>query len=303
MPSNAFAIGLDIGGTKIAGGLLTPEGTLGAEEVCLTPPDYEAFLKACCAIVHALEREAGAPCSVGVGIAGWIDPVGGHVHATNLPFLKGRPLRDDLSVRLNRRVPLANDANCMALAEASDGAGQGYDSVLGLILGTGVGAGFVHHRHIFAGANGLAGEIGHLPLPFRGAEDGPSTPCVCGQRDCIESLASGPALARLSEFMTGQKADAQTLAALADSGDPEALRVLDRYFDVVAKATVSALLAYDPDVIVVGGGLSALSNLYTEVPKRWKKYAALSACTTKFVPARHGPRSGVRGAAWLGRSA
>lgn len=294
-------IGLDIGGTKIAGGLLTPDGAMAGEVVVPTPQDYSEFLASCDDVIGKLENLSGGNCSVGVGIAGWIERDAGRVTSPNLPFLKGQPFRHDLASRIGREVRLANDANCMALAEAVDGAGAGYDSVLGVILGTGVGSGFVHHGRLVDGCSGMAGEIGHLPLPFREAADGSLIPCACRQEGCVESLTSGGALARLYEFMTGKSADARAIGVMAEAGDPDALRVLDRYYEVVAKAMVIALHTFDPDVIVVSGGVSLLSGLYDEVPKRWGRYVSTPNILTKFLPARHGAMSGIRGAAWLWR--
>ena len=301
-------IGLDIGGTKIAAGLFDADGALRDERIVPVVSDYATFLKKCCDLVFALDAEAGCPCSVGVGIAGWIDPRTGRVDAANLPFLKGRSFRDDLQAILKRDVPLANDANCMTLAEAIDGAGKGYETVFGLILGTGVGAGLAYQGRLLEGANGFAGEIGHLPLPFREPQDGPSHACACGQKDCIESLASGSALLRLARAMTGRKIEAQALAVLAEEKDPEILRVLDRYFEVVAKASSMILRAYDPDIIVVSGGVSAVEGLGEAVMARLRKYVPFTDSRTQCVPALFGPRSGLRGAAllkgaWEGRKA
>jgi fructokinase len=259
-----------------------------------------AFLDACCESVKRLEREAGATCSVGVGVAGRMARDEGCVSA-NLPFLKGQNLRHDLSQRLGRDIRLANDANCAALAEAVDGAGAGHDSVLFLVMGTGVGSGFVHRGKIIDGPNGLTGEIGHLPLPFREAADGPVVPCGCKQQGCIDKSASGPALARLYEAMTGQAADARRIAGLARRGDAGALRVLDRFYEVAAKAMVAALHSFDPDIIVVGGGLGSLPGLCDETPKRWGRYCYIDNPKTKLVPAVHGAAAGARGAAWLWR--
>ncbi len=295
-------IGLDIGGTKIAGGVFSPDGALLAEMVVPTPQDYKTFLNGCCNFVKQLSGVTGAStCSAGVGIAGRIDREAGTVIAPNLPFLAGKPFRDDLGTLLNRNIHLANDADCMTLAEAVDGAGAGYNGVLGLVLGTGVGGGFVCKGRLLEGANGLAGEIGHLPLPFREEADGPLEMCGCKQQGCLDKSISGGGLARLYAFMTGKEADAKTIASLTEKGDAEASRVLDRYYEVVAKAMAVILHTFDPDIIVVSGGLCSLPGLYEEVPKRWGRYAVVSCIKTKIAPARHGPLAGVRGAAWLGR--
>lgn len=296
----AHLIGLDIGGTKIAGALFDEGGAMLAAATVATPDDYGAFLDACVDVVRRVQDGPANP--VGVGIAGRINHAAGSVGGSpNMRFLADRPFRDDLGARLGREIRLANDANCAALAEAVDGAGAGRDSVLGLILGTGVGSGFVHHGKLLDGPNGLSGEIGHLPLPFREAADGPVVACGCGQQGCIEQSISGGALARLYEAMTGAKADARSIGAQATAGDAAALRVLDRYFEVVAKAMVAALHSFDPEIIVVSGGLNALPKLYDEVPRRWGRYCYAPNPKSIFVAAKHGPTSGARGAAWLWR--
>ncbi|NTU76508.1 MAG: ROK family protein [Alphaproteobacteria bacterium] len=294
-------IGLDIGGTKIAGGVFTPEGAMLAEKIIPVPRDYPAFITSCANLVASLESLAQTTCTVGVGVAGGIDSAAGSVYASGLPFMRNLPFRHDLESSFQREVRLANDANCMALAEAVDGAGKDFTTVLGLIVGTGVGAGIVHRQQILVGPNGLAGEIGHLPLPFREPEDGPFAPCSCRQQGCIDATISGPGLSRLYALMTGREASPKAIAEMAEKGDSDACRVLDRYFETVAKAMVVAIHSFDPDVIVVSGGLCALPGLYDEVPRRWGKYALAKKPKTKFVPAKHGPMSGVRGAAWLWR--
>lgn len=295
-------IGIDIGGTKIAGGIITSEGSLLTEMIVPVPTAYDPFLKGCHEFVRLLSAVAGTSnCSVGVGVAGRVERDLGQVHAVNLPFLEGHTFRNDLCDLVGRKVRLANDADCIALAEAVDGAGAGYKSVLGLILGTGVGAGFVYKGQLLEGANGLAGEIGHLPLPLREEVDGPLELCGCKQKGCLDKSISGGALSRLYFMMTGKEADAKSIADLARRQDQEALRVLEQFYDVVAKAMVTIIHSFDPDVIVVSGGLCTLPGLYEEVPKRWCRYTMVPDIKTQFVPAKHGPTSGVRGAAWLGR--
>jgi fructokinase len=296
-----YLIGLDIGGTKIAGGVFAPDGAKLGEFVVPTPHDYAAFLAACEKVVHELDAKADGVCSVGIGIAGRITREGELGDASpNMRFLQGKAFRRDLEARLGREVRLANDANCMALAEALDGAGAGHDSVLGLTLGTGIGGGFVFKGNIISGANGLAAEVGHLPLPFREGADGPVISCVCKQNGCIEKSINGGALERLYVAMTGKEVEAKVIAEQARAGEGEALRVLDRYFDVFSKAMVAIQYTFDPEIIVCGGSLSTLPGLYEEVPKRWGKYTYNPKPETKFVPAKHGPLSGMRGAAWLG---
>ena len=290
-------IGLDIGGTKIAGAVLSAEG--GQEAFCRvsTPKDYGEFLNACIHVIETLEKESGRKCSVGVSVAGAIDEASGVVTSANLA-LNGKVFRDDLAALAARPIRVANDANCFALSEYVDGAGAGCSSVLGLILGTGVASGFIIGGKFLTGANGLCGEIGHLPLPFRAPEDGVPELCFCRQY-CIEKAISGSALERLYHFMTGTEKDAPSIADAARKEEASAIRVLDRYYEIVAKAMIAALYSFDPEVIVVGGGLCGLPGLYEEVPKRWGKYAVTPEIKTKFLPAKHGPESGLRGAAWL----
>lgn len=296
-----FYTGLDIGGSKIAGAVFTGTAKELAREVVATPGSYAGFLSTCRKLVDKLEAKAGHPARVGIGIAGCIDRQAGKVFAPNIPYLRDRPLRQDFEKSLERTIRMANDADCAALSEAWDGAGKGHHSVFTLILGTGVGGGLVVDKKIYEGAHGLAGEIGHLPLPFREYTDGPIVPCACKQQGCIEQSISGPALTRLYESMTGYKADAVKIAALARQGDAGAMRTLDQFYTTVSKAMVTVLHTYDPDIIVVSGGLCQLPGLYEEVPKHWSQYALPEKLKTKFVPAKHGSMTGVRGAAWLNK--
>jgi fructokinase len=198
-------------------------------------------------------------------------------------------------------VRLINDADAAALSEATDGAGAGCETVFGLIMGTGVAGGYVVNGKLVNGANGVIGEFGHLPLPFREEKDGPFVECVCRQQGCMDKSISGPALARLCEVIAGQKLDAAEISARAVKGDPVAISVLDRFYTVVAKAMVTVVHTFDPHVIVVSGGLSQLPGMFESVPKRWEKYIFCKNVKTKFVPAKHGALTGLRGAAWAGR--
>ncbi len=288
------SIGLDIGGTKIAGAAYDVSGKEVAQITLPTPATYKSFLETCRLIVEQLEQKSGQGASVGVGM-----PYG----TANMPFLCDKPLQQDLENTLRRSVACANDANCAALAEAMEGAGKGYASVFGLILGTGVGGGFVVDGRIVAGANGLCGEIGHLPLPYYEETDGERVSCGCGQKGCIEKLIAGAALARLYGAMTSRTADAKEIAEQARAGDKDALRVLDRYYTVVAKAMIAIVHSFDPEIITVSGGLNGLPGFYEDVPKRWGQYALSKNPSTKLVPAAFGAMAGLRGAAWLGKTA
>lgn len=289
-----FAIGLDIGGTKIAGAIFDQHGRECAQKVTPTPDNYPAFIAATVATVQGLESQISVKnATLGIGA-----PYG----LANMPFIMGKPMEQDIAAALGRSVVVGNDANCAALAEAKDGAGQGYASVFGLIIGTGVAGGYVIDGKIRSGANGLMGEIGHLPLPYYADADGELVPCGCGQKGCLEKLICAAGLSRLYARMTGRDAQPVAIADAARAGDAEALGVLDHYYTVVAKAMITVIHSFDPDIITVSGGLSTLPGLYTAVPERWGRYAIGKTLTTKFVPAQHGPMAGLRGAAWLGRS-
>ena len=289
-------IGIDIGGTKIAGAMYDEAGHELAQITLPTPDNYPTFLENIRAIVAQMEQQNGRADSIGV-CSPFLE------NSVNMPFMAGKPLSRDLEKFFDRPVPVDNDANCAALAEAMEGAGKGYNAVFGLIFGTGVGGGFVVNGHIIAGANGMCGEIGHLPLPFYEESDGDKVLCGCGQYGCIEKLVAGGAVARLYQKLTGKNADARQIAGLAQDGDVDALRVLDRYFTVAAKAMVAILHSFDPDIITVSGGLNALPGLYEEVTKRWGQFAVCKNPKTKLVPATFGSMAGLRGAAWLGRNA
>jgi fructokinase len=299
----SFSIGLDVGGTKIAGAVFTKEGSESARQILPTPANYDDFLSCCVSMIGQLDAACGTRASIGIGIPGAIaaepDPL---PVIANIPCLGGKNLRGDLQAKLGRPVRLANDADCAALSEATNGAGAGCRSVFGLIMGTGVGGGFVYEGKLVQGANGLTGEFGHLPLPFREPADGPVVSCNCGQSGCIDKSASGPALLRLHHVLTGKMLTASPqIAELARQGDKEALATLDRFYTTVAKAMLPVLHMFDPDMVVVSGGLSNLPGLYEAVPKRWGQYAMVPQPKTLFVQAKHGTMSGLRGAALLGR--
>ncbi|MDD4616794.1 MAG: ROK family protein [Alphaproteobacteria bacterium] len=289
-----YAVGLDIGGTKVAGAAFDEAGKELARISLPIPDRYDSLLETCASIVKRLEL---TPSSVGV-CAPFSEGV-----CANIPYLAGKDLRKDLENLFHLPIPLENDANCAALAEALEGAGKGYRSVVGLIMGTGVGAGFVLDGRIVAGANGMCGEIGHLPLPAYCDGDGAWGACGCGKRGCIEYFISGEGLSRIYTALTGKKADGRQIAALALDGEQAAIGALDGYYELVAKAMTVILHTFDPEVIAVSGGLSCLPGLFEEVPKRWGKYAICKEPKTRFVRAALGPVAGVRGAAYLGKSA
>jgi fructokinase len=281
-------MGVDLGGTKIEAIALGPEGREIFRKRVLTPRgDYEATLAA----VVTLVREAG-PGTLGVGIPGALSRVTGRVKNANSTWLIGRPLKEDLERALGRAVRIDNDANCFALSEAIDGAGKGARAVFGVILGTGVGGGIVIDGKVLVGRNAIAGEWGHNPLPLPGPRDFPLPACYCGRAGCIETYLSGPALEREHAALTGQTRSAKEIASL----DGEAL---GRYVERLARALAGVINVLDPDVIVLGGGLSNIERLYTDVPRRWQRHVFSDEVATRLVRHVHGDSSGVRGAAWL----
>jgi fructokinase len=293
-------IGVDLGGTKIEAIAIDSAGReLARRRVPSPARDYDAIVAAIAGLVAELEGALGASASVGVGIPGVISPATGLVKNANTTVLIGRPFDRDLSVRLGREVRLANDANCFALSEAADGAAAGAAAVFGVILGTGVGGGLVIDGSIVGGANAIAGEWGHNPLPWPADDERPGARCYCGKQGCIETFLSGPSLARDFAQAAGRALDVPGIAAAAAAGDEAAGAALERYTDRLARALATVINIVDPDIIVLGGGLSNLTRLYDAVPRRWAAYAFSDAVTTRLVRARHGDSSGVRGAAWL----
>jgi fructokinase len=261
--------------------------------------DYPATLRSIVGLVEDLERELGSPAVVGVGMPGTISPATGLVKNANSVWLNGRPLADDLRRTLSRPLRFANDANCFALSEAVDGAAAGAGAVFGVIVGTGTGGGVVVNGRIWTGPNAIAGEFGHNPLPWPNLDEGPGPQCYCGKTGCIETYLSGPGLARDHERASGQALDAAEIAARAAAGDAAAEATLRRYEDRMARALSSVINILDPDVVVLGGGLSNLARLYEAVPRRWARYVFSDRVDTRLVSPRHGDSSGVRGAAWL----
>ena len=293
-------IGIDLGGTKIEAAVLGDDGSVRARRRVATPrDDYPATLRSIAALVEDLEAEMGSAAVVGVGMPGTISPATGLVKNANSVWLNGNPLAEDLRRVLPRPLRFANDANCFALSEAVDGAAAGAGAVFGVIVGTGTGGGVVVHGRIWTGPNAIAGEFGHNPLPWPNVDEGPGPLCYCGQSGCIETYLSGPGLSRDHERATGQSLDAAGIAARAASGDMAAEATLRRYEDRMARALASVVNILDPDVVVLGGGLSNLSRLYAAVPRLWTRYVFSDRVDTRLVSPRHGDSSGVRGAAWL----
>ena len=293
-------IGVDLGGTKIEAIALAANGTTLVRRRVPTPrDDYDATIDAIVAIVDGLEQEIGARGTVGLGTPGAVSPATGRIKNSNSTWLLDRPLAADLAARLARPVRLDNDANCFALSEATDGGGRGARVVFGVILGTGTGGGIVVDGRPLVGANAIGGEWGHNPLPWPESDERPGPPCYCGRRGCLETFLSGPALSRDYAAATGERRDPPAIATAAGAGDAGAEAALRRYEDRLARGLASVINVVDPDVIVLGGGMSNIDRLYDQVPRLWAPYVFSDRVDTRLVRPVHGDSSGVRGAAWL----
>lgn len=325
-PSLRF--GIDLGGSKIELIAFDAQGAELLRRRIPTPQgNYPETVAAVAALVHEAEAELGAQASVGVGTPGAISPATGRMKNCNSVCLNGQPLKQDLERALNREIRLANDADCFALSEAVDGSAAGANTVFGVILGTGVGGAVVAHGRLLQGANAIAGEWGHNPLPHfqfahrladrAGTGRHPATgepilhpwpspreldaasACYCGKKGCIETWLSGPALAADHVRYGGEELPAHEIVQLANAGYGACGATLARYEERLARALASVINLLDPDVIVLGGGLSNIARLYDTVPRLWPRYVFSDRVDTKLVPPRHGDSSGVRGAAWL----
>jgi fructokinase len=294
-------IGIDLGGTKIETIALGSDGAERFRRRVDSPRDsYDRTIDAIAEQVAAAERALGERASIGIGMPGIISPATGLVKNANSTWLIGHPLQADLERALARPLRLANDANCFALSEATDGAAAGADVVFGVILGTGVGGGVVVGGRVLVGPNAIAGEWGHNPLPWPDAREYPGPDCYCGRRGCIETYLSGAGLAETYRASGGAPgATAREISDAASRGDRVAARAVELYATRLAKSLASAINLLDPDVIVLGGGLSNIDALYTRVPERWGAWIFSDRVDTRLVRARHGDASGVRGAAWL----
>ena len=325
-PSLRF--GIDLGGSKIELIALDTDGHEILRRRIPTPQnDYPATVAAAAALVHQAEAELGRSGSVGVGTPGAISPASGLMKNCNSTCLNGQPLQQDIERALGREVRLANDANCFALSEASDGAAAGAETVFGVIIGTGVGGGVVVRGQVLAGANAIAGEWGHSPLPYfqfahaqadrNSTGQHPATgeailhpwpspreldaapACYCGKKGCIETWLSGPSLAADHVRYGGEDLPAHEIVQLANAGYGPCSATLARYEERLARALAGVINLLDPDVIVLGGGLSNIARLYDTVPRLWPRYVFSDRIDTRLVPPHHGDSSGVRGAAWL----
>ena len=289
-------IGVDLGGSKTELLALDSQGQERYRKRVPTPRgDYGAIVKTVTALVGECEEALGAQATVGIGIPGAMSLATGRIKNANSTCLIGRPFKQDLEAALHREVRMANDANCFALSEATDGAGRGARVVFGVILGTGVGGGVVVDGRVLTGPNAIAGEWGHNPLPLPREADLPLPACYCGRQACIEAYLSGPALARDA----GAGIEAPQIVAGAAQGDARCEAALARYEERLARALASVVNVLDPDVIVLGGGLSNMDRLYTNVPRLWLPYVFSDLVSTRLARHVHGDSSGVRGAAWL----
>jgi fructokinase len=303
MRSIPLRIGVDLGGTKTEVIALDAEGNALLRRREPTPAnDYDAILDGVARLVRDAEDACGAPrgsARIGVGTPGSLSPSTGLLRGSNSVCLNGMPVKQDLETRLARPIAMANDANCFALSEASDGAARGARTAFGVILGTGVGGGIVIHGRVLEGHNGIAGEWGHNPLPWPRDDERPGRACFCGRNACIETFLSGPGLLRDYRFHGGTTCNSVPEIVACAVRDDQAEQALGRYEDRLARALAHVINIVDPDVIVLGGGVSNIDRWYRTVPERWTRYVFSDRVATRLVRHMHGDSSGVRGAAWL----
>ncbi len=293
-------IGIDLGGTKIEAIVIDRAGRELLRQRVATPQgDYRATVQAIAGLVAAVEQQSGLYGSVGVGIPGTISPATGLVKNANSTALIGHPLDRDLQQALQRPLRLANDANCFALSEATDGAAAGASNVFGVILGTGVGGGAVINGRVVVGANAIGGEWGHNPLPWPKNSELPGPDCYCGKKGCIETFLSGPGLQMRYYQKTGVEISAQEIALRSQQGEQNAIETMQQYEDRLARGLATVINLLDPEVIVLGGGLSNIDRIYPHTKNLWGEYIFSDEVRTELVKAQYGDSSGVRGAAWL----
>ncbi len=298
--SERIRIGIDLGGTKIEAIALDVGGTVLFRERVATPQrDYGDCVERIGGLVETLESSLSAPASVGVGMPGAISPATGLVKNANSTWLNGQPFAQDVKRRLSREVRFANDANCFALSEATDGAAADAGAVFGVIVGTGTGGGLVVAGRVWTGPNAIGGEWGHNPLPWREPDELPGPRCYCGKRGCIETFLSGPGLARDFHSATGASITGVEIVERARAGEAAADEALRRYENRMARALASVINVVDPDVVVLGGGLSGVERLYVSVPPLLPQFVFSDRVETRIVPPKFGASSGVRGAGWL----
>ena len=297
---DSLRIGVDLGGTKIEIVTLERDGTELYRHRIPTPRfEYDGTVRAIADGVKEMEKQLGRTATVGVGIPGTVSTRTRLVKNANSTWLNGKPFDKDLSQALGREVRCANDANCLAVSEATDGAGVGRHVVFAVILGTGCGGGIAVDGRVHGGSNGVAGEWGHNTLPWMRAEEFPGPPCYCGKNGCVETWISGTGLEKDFERATRVSLRGPEIIARSEAGEPDALDALERFEDRLARGLAGVINLLDPDVIVMGGGASQIPRIYKNVPPRLKEYVFGKEADTPLVPAKHGDSSGVRGAAWL----
>jgi len=293
-------IGIDLGGTKIEIIALNDAGEVLLRRRLDTPKgDYRATLATIQTLVEQAESELGETGTVGLATPGAVSAQTGRIKNSNSVCLNNQPLKQDLEELLQRELRLANDANCFALSEAIDGAAAGADSVFGVILGTGTGGGLVINGHIHTGANFIAGEWGHNALPWPRDDERPGPTCYCGQSGCIETFLSGPGMSADHQQRTGQSMSAEQIVSSAEQGESSCRLSLELYMDRLVRALAHVINIFDPEVIVLGGGMSNITMLYEQVPQSWANWVFSDHIVTKLLAPLHGDSSGVRGAAWL----
>ena len=293
-------LGIDLGGTKTEVLVLDPAGRSVYRQRVATPAQsYDAILDLIVELVQQAEAKLELRTTVGIGIPGAISPGSGLLRNSNTVCMNGRPFRDDLEGRLGREVRIENDANCFALSEALDGAAQGYPVVFGVIIGTGTGGGLVVDGKLLNGPQAISGEWGHNPLPWPEPTELPGPACWCGLEGCIETWLSGPALARTHSERTGQTLAAHDIAGRAAGGDVVATESMSMFEAKLARALAHVINLFDPDIVVLGGGLSNIKRLYENLPSQWERWVFSDQVATRIVPPMHGDSSGVRGAARL----
>ena len=293
-------IGIDLGGTKIEAIALDDAGNeLFRQRVATPVNDYQQVLTVIVELIKRVEQETAQQGSIGIGTPGAISPASGLLRNSNSTCLNHQPVKQDLQKLLEREIHIANDANCFALSEATDGAAQDTGIVFGVIVGTGTGAGVVVNGKVLTGPNAIAGEWGHNPLPWPADEERPGPDCYCGKQGCIETFLSGPGMAKDYQQKTGQQLSAEQIVEIAEQGDALAEDTLLRYEDRMARSLAHVINILDPDVIVLGGGMSNIQRLYANVPEQWGQYVFSDKVYTKLLSPVYGDSSGVRGAAWL----
>lgn len=297
--TSAIQIGVDFGGTKIEAAALDGDGKFLARVRAPNPGDYEGALHLVCDLVAQVEQRAGGQGTVGIGTPGSISPRTGTMRNANSVYLNGRDFRNDLSAALGREIKMANDANCLALSEAVDGAAAGSKIAFAVIIGTGCGGGLVVNGELVEGAHGVGGEWGHIPLPWPTHEELDVPACWCGQRGCLETWVSGSGLQRDYARVTGHQLDGQSIVHRARAGDGQASAALERYIHRLARGLAVICNVVDPDTIVLGGGLSNVNELYERLPEAIRRFVFSDTWSARVLPAKWGDSSGVRGAARL----